>query len=55
MCGRQWATCSCRLRDDDALNDPAWEEEGGLDPAVLVAAMQQADEENAAEAVHATV
>ncbi|KAJ5389369.1 IBR domain protein [Penicillium cataractarum] len=55
MCGRQWATCSCRPRDDDALNDPAWGEEGGLDPAVVVAAMQQADEENAAEAVHATV
>ncbi|OOQ85815.1 hypothetical protein PEBR_23958 [Penicillium brasilianum] len=55
MCGRIWATCRCQPIEDDFLNDPAWEEQGGLGRAVVVAAMQQADEEIAAEAVHATV
>ncbi|GLI80026.1 hypothetical protein PoHVEF18_008374 [Penicillium ochrochloron] len=51
LCGRAYPSCGCR-QTAGVLYEPVWQEEGGLDPVVVVAAMEQADLENAAEAGH---
>ncbi|KAF3386109.1 E3 ubiquitin-protein ligase ARIH2 [Penicillium rolfsii] len=49
LCGRAYSNCGCR-RATGVQHEPLRQEEGGLDPAVVVTAMEQADLENAAEA-----